>query len=137
MGRAQTVTSTRLEANERDVAPWLRRNEARNGNNSQMKIAVLGADGYLGWPTCLHLAARGHEVVAVDNFARRAIDVELGSDSLVPIATLQERVQTWREVSGEIIQVDVGDLMDPDFCDHLIAAHEPEAVVHFAEQRSA
>jgi UDP-sulfoquinovose synthase len=102
-----------------------------------MKIVVLGADGYLGWPTCLHLAARGHEVVAVDNFARRAIDVELGSGSLVPIASLQERVETWREVSGEIIRIDIGDLMDPDFCDHIIAAHEPEAVVHFAEQRSA
>ena len=66
-----------------------------------MKIAVLGADGYLGWPTCLHLVARGHDVVAVDNFWRRAIDDELGSGSLVPIATLQERVDTWREVSGE------------------------------------
>jgi UDP-sulfoquinovose synthase len=102
-----------------------------------MKIAVLGADGYLGWPTCLHLSARGHEVVAVDNFARRAIDVELGSDSLVPIATLRERVETWREISGEVIQVDVGDLMDADFCDHIIGAHQPDAVVHFAEQRSA
>jgi UDP-sulfoquinovose synthase len=102
-----------------------------------MKIAVLGADGYLGWPTCLHLSARGHEVVAVDNFARRAIDVELGSDSLVPIATLRERVETWREISGEVMQVDVGDLMDADFCDHIIGAHRPDAVVHFAEQRSA
>jgi UDP-sulfoquinovose synthase len=107
------------------------------GYDSQMKIVVLGADGYLGWPTCLHLSARGHEVVAVDNFARRAIDVELGSDSLVPIATLQERVATWREVSGETIPIDIGDLMDPDFCDHVIAAHDPDAVVHFAEQRSA
>jgi UDP-sulfoquinovose synthase len=106
-------------------------------SKTQMKILVLGADGYLGWPTCLHLSARGHEVVAVDNFARRAIDVEIGSDSLVPIATLQERVQTWREVAGEIIKIDIGDLRDPDFCDHIITAHDPEAVVHFAEQRSA
>jgi len=25
-----------------------------------MKVIVLGADGYLGWPTDLHLSARDH-----------------------------------------------------------------------------
>ena len=52
-----------------------------------MKILVLGGDGYLGWPTALHLSARGHEVTVVDNLVRREYDREMGVDSLVPIAS--------------------------------------------------
>jgi UDP-sulfoquinovose synthase len=54
-----------------------------------MKILVLGGDGYLGWPTALHLSARGHQVTVVDNMVRREYDREMGVDSLVPIASLQ------------------------------------------------
>ena len=43
-----------------------------------MKILVLGGDGYLGWPTALHLSEVGHEVAVADNFARRGYDNELG-----------------------------------------------------------
>ena len=32
-----------------------------------MNILVLGGDGYLGWPTALHLSALGHHVTVVDN----------------------------------------------------------------------
>ena len=39
-----------------------------------MKIIVLGGDGFCGWPTALHLSARGHDVVIVDNLSRRKID---------------------------------------------------------------
>ena len=28
-----------------------------------MKIIVLGGDGFCGWPTALHLSARGHDVI--------------------------------------------------------------------------
>ena len=45
-----------------------------------MKILVLGGDGYLGWPTALHLSERGHDVAVADNFARRQYDYELGAD---------------------------------------------------------
>ncbi|MGD0557376.1 MAG: hypothetical protein ABSA93_20655 [Streptosporangiaceae bacterium] len=37
-----------------------------------MRILVLGGDGYLGWPTALHLSEQGHQVAVADNFARRA-----------------------------------------------------------------
>ena len=43
-----------------------------------MKVLVLGGDGFCGWPTALHLSARGHEVAIVDNLSRRDIDNELG-----------------------------------------------------------
>jgi nucleoside-diphosphate-sugar epimerase len=50
-----------------------------------MRILVLGVDGYLGWPTALHLSQAGHEVTVADNFVRRHYDDELGVESLVPI----------------------------------------------------
>ena len=102
-----------------------------------MRVVVLGSDGYLGWPTALHLSAQGHDVIAVDSFVRRTIDDELGTNSLVPIASMERRVDAWREVSGKDMPAEVGDLVDPAFCDRVIRDHQPDAVVHFAEQRSA
>ena len=102
-----------------------------------MRILVLGGDGYLGWPTALHLSRRGHDVGVVDNFVRRQYDFEMGVDSLVPIAHLQHRVRRWAEVSGLEVEAFVGDLTDHRFCETLLERFEPEAVVHFAEQRSA
>ncbi len=102
-----------------------------------MKILVLGGDGYCGWPTSLHLSDAGHDVVIVDNFVRRQIDHELGAESLTPVSTLKERTRAWREVSGQTIETEVGDLLDWDFLAEIMERHRPEAVVHFAEQRSA
>jgi UDP-sulfoquinovose synthase len=102
-----------------------------------VRILVLGGDGYLGWPTALYLSNKGHEVGVVDNCARRMYDLEMGVDSLVPIAQLQRRVQVWKEVSGKEMPCWVGDLVDPDFTHRVIKEFRPEAVVHFAEQRSA
>jgi UDP-sulfoquinovose synthase len=102
-----------------------------------VNILVLGGDGYLGWPTALYLSRRGHRVGIVDNFARRGYDLEMGVDTLVPIAPLQHRVRCWQEISGNTIGLFVGDLTDPDFVSKTLASFEPDAVVHFAEQRSA
>jgi UDP-sulfoquinovose synthase len=102
-----------------------------------LRILVLGGDGYLGWPTALHLSRRGHDVGVVDNFVRRQYDHEMGVDSLVPIRQLQHRVRTWEEVSGLTLDTFVGDLTDPVFVDRTLERFEPDAVVHFAEQRSA
>jgi UDP-sulfoquinovose synthase len=102
-----------------------------------MKILVLGGDGYLGWPAALHLSAAGHRVAVADNFARRSYDNELGVESLVPIEPLQSRVAVWKELTGQEIPVFVGDLIDPVFCHRMISEFRPDAVVHFAEQRSA
>jgi UDP-sulfoquinovose synthase len=102
-----------------------------------MRILVLGGDGYLGWPTALHLSRCGHDVAVADNFARRQYDHELGVESLVPIETLQTRVAAWREVTGASIEVFVGDLTDADFTYDMLRTFRPHAVVHFAEQRAA
>jgi UDP-sulfoquinovose synthase len=102
-----------------------------------MRILVLGADGYLGWPTSLHLSARGHEVAALDNMARRGYDAELGISSLVPISDLDERTAAWRHASGHDIEMFVGDLTDFEFVEDALTRFRPEAIVHFGEQRSA
>ncbi|MDX6395676.1 MAG: UDP-sulfoquinovose synthase [Streptosporangiaceae bacterium] len=102
-----------------------------------MRILVLGGDGYLGWPTALHLSACGHDVAVADNFARRGYDHELGVDSLVPIETLQMRVGVWREHTGKDIKSYIGDLVDASFTYHIVEDFQPDAVVHFAEQRAA
>jgi UDP-sulfoquinovose synthase len=102
-----------------------------------MRILVLGADGYLGWPTALYLSDYGHEVAVLDNFARRGYDAELGVDSLVPIESLADRVATWREVTGKQLATYVGDLTDPGFVHGAVSGFRPDAIVHFAEQRAA
>ncbi|HEY3682217.1 MAG TPA: GDP-mannose 4,6-dehydratase, partial [Streptosporangiaceae bacterium] len=102
-----------------------------------MRILVLGGDGYLGWPTALHLSQRGHDVGIVDNFARRTYDFELGVESLVPIESLQSRVEAWEEVTGKHIESFVGDLTDAAFTYDTLRDFRPDAVVHFAEQRAA
>jgi UDP-sulfoquinovose synthase len=102
-----------------------------------MRILVLGGDGYLGWPTALHLSARGNDVGILDNFARRQYDFEMGVDSLIPACQLQRRVSTWKEVSGHTIQPFIGDLTDHVFLDAALREFGPDAIVHFAEQRSA
>jgi len=102
-----------------------------------MRILVLGGDGYLGWPTALHLSACGHEVAVNDNFARRGYDEEMGVDSLIPIATLEERLAAWAEVGGRQIESFVGDLCDAAFVHQMVREFRPDTIVHFAEQRAA
>jgi UDP-sulfoquinovose synthase len=102
-----------------------------------MRVLVLGGDGYLGWPTALHLSKVGHDVAIADNFVRRQYDYELGVESLVPIETLSTRAAVWREHSGRDIKCYAGDLTDAPFTYRIIEQFRPEAVVHYAEQRSA
>jgi UDP-sulfoquinovose synthase len=102
-----------------------------------VRVLVLGGDGYLGWPTALHLSEAGHEVAVLDNFARRQYDHEMGVRSLVPIEPLQVRLDAWEEVSGKRIASYVGDLCDADFVFSTLRDFRPESVVHFGEQRSA
>ncbi|HEX4203545.1 MAG TPA: NAD-dependent epimerase/dehydratase family protein [Ktedonobacteraceae bacterium] len=102
-----------------------------------MRILILGGDGYLGWPQALYLSSKGHEVTIFDNFMRRHFDLERGFQSLTPIYTLHERVAAWNEVAGRQIRACVGDMLDYDALSTVFREVQPEAVVDFAEQRSA
>jgi UDP-sulfoquinovose synthase len=102
-----------------------------------MKVAVLGGDGYCGWATALYLSRKGHSVAIVDNFARRQWDHELGVQTLTPISPLSERLRVWQDLTGETIELFVGDVTEYDFLSSVVQSFEPDAVVHFAEQRAA
>ena len=102
-----------------------------------MRIMILGGDGYLGWPTAMHFSAREHDVLVVDNFARRRADEELQVDSLTPIRSLDERIQAWRDVSGNEILCAVGDITDYDFIYREMHNFSPETIIHYGELRSA
>jgi UDP-sulfoquinovose synthase len=103
-----------------------------------LRVLVLGGDGFCGWPTALHLSACGHDVTIVDNLVRRKTDVELEIESLTPIQPIHRRLAAWKEITGREIGFhnlnvarDFAELVD------VLRTEEPDAVVHFAEQRAA
>mmetsp|Transcript_17334 Transcript_17334/g.35208 ORF Transcript_17334/g.35208 Transcript_17334/m.35208 type:complete len:441 (-) Transcript_17334:124-1446(-) len=105
---------------------------------SAKKVLVLGGDGFCGWPTSLYLSDKGHKITIVDNLSRRNIDNELGAQSLTPIASPQERVKAWKEVTGKdigFVNLDVA--KDYDKLVQLIQEKQPDTIIHFAEQRAA
>ncbi|NJO52981.1 MAG: NAD-dependent epimerase/dehydratase family protein, partial [Leptolyngbyaceae cyanobacterium RM2_2_4] len=102
-----------------------------------MKVLVIGGDGYCGWATALYLSNRGYEVGIVDNMVRRHWDLELCVETLTPIAPIQQRLQRWKDLTGKSIDLFVGDITNYEFLSKAMHQFEPEAVVHFGEQRSA
>jgi UDP-sulfoquinovose synthase len=102
-----------------------------------MRVAVLGGDGYCGWATALYLSRKGHSVAIADNFSRRQWDHELGVQTLTPILPLSDRLRAWEELTGNTIELLVGDVTEYDFLSSVVEDFAPEAVVHFAEQRAA
>jgi UDP-sulfoquinovose synthase len=98
---------------------------------------ILGGDGYLGWPTAMHLSAHGHEVAVADNYLRRRLCREEQVDFLHAVPDLDERAALWQSVSGHKIAVHRGDLSTWDFVAEVFEKFNPQAVVHYAEQPSA
>ncbi len=102
-----------------------------------MKILVLGGDGYLGWPTAMHFSSHGDQVMVVDDFSKRRLEMEDGIEPLEPIPTLHRRIALWKKVSGRDIALRVGDLTNHRFVYRVLEEFLPEVVVHYAEQPSA
>jgi UDP-sulfoquinovose synthase len=103
-----------------------------------VRVLVLGGDGFCGWPTSLYLSERGHDVTIVDNLSRRKIDIDLEVQSLTPIRPIGERIRVWQEVTGrEIGFVNLDLAEEYDRLTALLLELRPEAIVHFAEQRAA
>ena len=74
-----------------------------------MRVLVTGGAGYIGSVTAERLLARGHEVVVFDNLSS-------GHRAAVPAEA------AWVHA----------DLASPEAIRKAIAAHRPEAVMHFA-----
>jgi UDP-sulfoquinovose synthase len=114
------------------------RGAANDNGETKLRVLILGGDGFCGWPTSLHLSARGHDIVIVDNLSRRNIDNELEAFSLTPIRPISERLRVWKELSGKTIE-----FHNFNVAEHyhrlltLIGEMQPDAIVHFAEQRAA
>ncbi|MGH7616129.1 MAG: NAD-dependent epimerase/dehydratase family protein [Gemmatimonadaceae bacterium] len=102
-----------------------------------MRVLILGADGYLGWPTAMRLAARGDDVMVVDNYLHRRLACETSSEPLFATPMLPERASILCAASGLRVAVEIGDCTDEAFMARLFAAFAPDAVVHYAEQPSA
>jgi UDP-sulfoquinovose synthase len=102
-----------------------------------LKILILGADGYLGWPSCLYFSQRGHEVMGIDNYFRRKAAAELDCESLIPAPDLFQRTKIWEEISGKKINIQIGDITNYEFLFSIFKEYTPDAVVHYAEQPSA
>jgi UDP-sulfoquinovose synthase len=102
-----------------------------------LKVLILGADGYLGWPSCLYFSQRGHDVIGVDNYFHRNAATELDCESLVPALDLVQRVRVWEELTGKTIRVHIGDVTDFDFLLSIFREYNPDTVIHYAEQPSA
>lgn len=102
-----------------------------------MRVLILGGDGYLGWPTAMDMASKGHDVCVMDNYIRRNIARETCSEALMPNPNLHDRVELFHALTGKKIKVVIGNCADyrqlskvfQDFC--------PETVIHYAEQPSA
>src|SRR4051795_4230973 len=102
-----------------------------------MRVLILGGDGYLGWPTAMRFSDRGHEVAVVNNFSRRRWHLQNSTDSLTPIRSLADRVEAWRELSGDEIRTFVGSIEDAEFLDGVLAPPPPEGTAPSGEQPSA
>jgi len=115
-----------------------------------MHILILGGDGYLGWPTAMHLSAQGYHVTVVDNYFRRNACTELDVGMLYPLPTLPERARIWHQKTGKEIKVVIANLTDPEVMRSLFTggfkyswavdtqySSVPDTVIHYAEQPSA
>lgn len=102
-----------------------------------MKIAVLGIDGYIGWPLAMHLLNEGHEVCGLDNYIRRQRIRSLGSNSLTTISKVLDRdlyISELPTFHDKIANISMTNYM---VLSSFILFHKPDAIVHLAEQPSA
>lgn len=103
-----------------------------------MKVVVTGGDGYCGWPTSLYLANRGHEVLIIDDGSRRRIADDLTAQSLTPIVSLKQRVETWNNEFGNNLHFETLNIaQDHEGLRTVLGKFGPDAIVHLAAQRSA
>jgi len=102
-----------------------------------MKVLVIGGDGYCGWATALYLSRKGFAVGILDSLVRRHWDHELGVETLTPIAPIGQRIQRWQDLTGKSIDLFIGDITNYGFLHQALEKFQPNAIVHFGEQRSA
>jgi UDP-glucose 4-epimerase len=81
-----------------------------------MKLLITGGAGFIGSHTVVELLTAGHELVVLDNLSNSSV-------------TSLNRVE---KITGKSVIFIEGDIRDRPVLDALFAAHNIDAVVHFA-----
>lgn len=102
-----------------------------------MKVMILGMDGYLGWTLALKLAKLGCRVSGIDNYYRRDCVMEKGAHTIVPIERMTNRLRIAKEVLGLGLNFRKLDINDKEKLKEFIDEEKPEVIVHYAEIPSA
>lgn len=103
-----------------------------------MRVIILGGDGYIGWPLALSLSKKGHSVMIVDNCMRREVDLELNVESLTPIRTIEERINSWENITKIRLQYENINVAEEYLkTKNLFSEFRPDAIFHLAEFKSA
>lgn len=102
-----------------------------------MRVLILGIDGYLGWTLALKLGRLGFHVSGVDNYSRRKMSGEKGAHSVVPLVNMTERLHTAKEVHDISLNFRWMDIRDRSRLAEFMEEIKPEAIVHYAEIPSA
>jgi len=98
-----------------------------------MRVMILGIDGYLGWALALWLGRLGCKVSGVDNYSRRDWVKERGSHTIVPIARMTERLHAAKETLDLNIEFREIDILDRKMLKEFVEEVKPEAIVHYGE----
>ncbi len=103
------------------------------------KILILGGDGYLGWPTAMHLAKKNYKIHLIDNFSKRSIENENSITPLYQIETMKNRVNIWNSLNkkNKRLTFSFGDLLNHRFIYEELKKFKPDHIIHYAEQPSA
>ena len=102
-----------------------------------MRVMITGVDGYLGWTLALHLAEKGYTVAGIDDYSRRRWVGEMGAQSAMPIAKMDERLAAFRRTFGKSLAFYKGDLCDYNFVLNVYKSFRPDAIVYLGQMPSA
>ena len=102
-----------------------------------MRILILGGDGYLGWPTAMYFASKGHEIHVLDNFSKRQIELEENVMPLNEVLNMQMRADIWNASNDNKISHSVVDLKDFKLLDKTLKEFQPDSIIHYGQQPSA
>jgi UDP-sulfoquinovose synthase len=103
-----------------------------------MKILIIGGDGYLGWPTAMHLSKKKHQVYLIDDFSKRSIENQNSVTPLENIETMENRVKIWNSLKrGKKVKFSFGSLINHRFIYEELKKIKPDHIIHYGEQPSA
>ena len=99
-----------------------------------MRIMILGADGYLGWPTSVDLSFKNHELLLIDNFTKKKLLAEYNRQPLVKSKSINSRIKNLNNKKVTFKNIDCSDYAK---FSKAFKAFMPDAVIHYAELPSA